>query len=334
MKLSKEVKIGLLLLIAIGLFIFGFNYLKGRNIFNPQAKYYAIYEHIDGLVEANPVQVNGYSIGQVNKIQFEKGNTGRIVIEFTVNDDDFKVPSNSVAKIISSDLLGSKAVQVIIGDSKKILAPGDTLLSDIESSLGEAVNKQVLPLKNKAEKLMLSIDSVLAVIQYIFNEKSREDIKQSLESVNLAIKTLKKTALRVDTLVSEQRFRLSRISSNVESITGNLKNNNEKLTKIITNFSSISDSLAKANIASTLNNANIALKQTASITEKINKGEGTMGMLVNNDSLYRNLNSAARDLDLLLEDLREHPGRYVHISVFGKSDKADKKKKKSQPKSN
>ncbi len=333
MKLSKEVKIGLLLLVAIGLFIFGFNYLKGRNIFNPQAKYYAVYDHIDGLVEANPVQVNGFSIGQVNKIDFEEGNTGRIILEFTINKEEFMIPQNSVAKIISSDLLGSKAVQIVIGDSKTLLSPGDTLLSDIESSLGEAVNKQVLPLKNKAEKLMLSIDSVLAVVQYIFNEKSREDIKQSLESVNMAIKTLKKTALRVDTLVSEQRFRLSRISSNVESITGNLKNNNEKLTKIITNFSSISDSLAKANIATTINNANTALAQAASITEKINKGEGTMGMLVNNDSLYKNLNSAARDLDLLLEDLRLHPGRYVSISVFGRKDKSDKKSK-NQPTSN
>lgn len=333
MNLSKEVKIGLLLLAAIALFIFGFNYLKGRNIFNPQAKYYAVYDHIDGLVEANPVQVSGYSIGQVTKIDFEKGNTGRIMIEFSVNKGDFQIPDNSVAKIISSDLLGSKAVQIVIGNSTKMLAPGDTLLSDVESSLGEAVNKQVLPLKNKAEKLMLSIDSVLAVIQYIFNEKSREDIKQSLESVNLAIRTLKKTALRVDTLVSEQRFRLSRISANVESITGNLKNNNEKLSKIIANFSSISDSLAKANLATTINNANTALSQAASITEKINKGEGSMGMLVNNDSLYRNLNSAARDLDLLLEDLRLHPGRYVHISVFGKKDKSDKQKKK-QPTSN
>lgn len=325
MRFSKEVKIGLLLLAAIALFIFGFNFLKGRNIFYPQDKYYAVYDHIDGLVQGNPVQVNGYAIGQVNKIELEKGNTGRIIVEFRVSKSDFEIPENSVAKIVG-DLLGSKTVQIIPGNSKVYLESGDTLLSDIETSIGESVNRTVLPLKIKAEKMMSSIDSVLTVIQYIFNEKSREDIKQSIESINVAIRTLRKTALRVDTLVSEQRFRLSRISSNVESITLNLKNNNEKLSKIVTNFASISDSLAKANIASTLNNANMALKQTASITEKINKGEGSMGMLVNNDSLYRNLNSAARDLDLLLEDLKENPGRYVHISVFGKKDKKKKNK--------
>jgi phospholipid/cholesterol/gamma-HCH transport system substrate-binding protein len=328
-KVSREVKIGLLLLVAIALFIFGFNYLKGTNIFKPQKKYYAVYERIEGLVEANPVQINGYSIGQVNKIDLEKGNTGRIIIEFTVNKSDLPLPDNSVAKIVSSDLLGSKAVQIILGNSNKYLQSGDTLLSDVESTLGETVNKQVLPLKNKAEKLISSIDSVLAVIQYIFNEDSQEDIKQSLESVNSAIRTLKKTALRVDTLVNEQRFKLSRISTNIESITLNLKNNNDKLAKIFANLQSVTDSLAKANLTSTVNNANRALAQAAAITEKINKGEGTMGMLVNNDTLYKNLNSAARDLDLLLKDLKDHPSRYVQVSVFGKKEKKDKKSKNS-----
>lgn len=326
MKLSKEVKIGLLLLAAIALFIFGFNFLKGRNIFNPQGKYYAVYDRIEGLVAANPVQINGFSVGQVNKIELEKGNTGRIIVEFTINNSDLQIPDSSIAKIISSDLLGSKALQLVLSNSKTYMQSGDTLLSEVEASLGDEVNKQVLPLKNKAEKLMLSIDSVLTVIQYIFNPESREDIKASLDNVSQAILTLKRTSLRLDTLMSEQRFRLSRISSNIESITNNLKNNNEKISIILANFASISDSLAKANVASTINNANLTLRQTAAITEKINKGEGSLGMLVNNDSLYKNLNSAARDLDLLLADLREHPGRYVHISVFGRKDKTKKKK--------
>lgn len=326
MKVTPEVKIGLVVTAAIALLIFGFNFLKGRNIFSSQDTYYAIYDRIDGLVESNPVQINGYTVGQVKNISMLQDNTGRIVVEFVVKEDDIKIPKNSVAKVISSDLLGSKAIQLKLGRSKEYVKEGDTLISGVQASLTDEVNKQVLPLKNKVETLMSSLDSVLDVVQYIFNEKSSNDIKQSFESINQAIRTLKKTALRVDTLVIEQKDRLARITSNVESITTNFRNNNDKLTKIMANFSSISDSVAKANLTATINNANRTLKQTALITEKINKGEGSLGLLVNNDSLYNNLNSASRNLDLLLEDLRRNPKRYVHFSVFSGSDKQKTKK--------
>jgi len=328
-KISKEVRIGVIVTLAIALLIFGFNFLKGKNVFFEQVKYYAVYDRVEGLVESNPVQINGYSVGHVDKISFLPDNSGRIVVRFVIKEEEFQIPRNTVARVVSSDLLGSKAVQLILGKSQQFHEPGDTLISGIQASLTEEVNKQVAPIKVKAEKLISSLDSVLAVIQYIFNEESTENIKESFESINTAIRTLKKTALRVDTLVIEQRTRLARISSNVEAITSNFRSNNEKLNKIITNFASISDSMAKANFAATIANANRALTQTASITEKINRGEGSLGLLVNNDSLYNNLNAASRDLDLLLEDVRLHPKRYVSISVFGRKDKPIKEKSPS-----
>lgn len=321
MKLSAEVKTGIIVTAAICLLIFGFNFLKGRNIFHSQSNYFAVYDRIDGLVEANPVQINGYTVGQVKNIQMMPDNSGRILVEFVVKEDDVKIPKHTIARVISSDLLGSKAIQLLLSNSVEYTQPGDTLISGIQMSLTDEVNKQVLPLKNKVETLMASIDSVLDVVQYIFNEKSSNDIKQSFESLSQSIIILKRTALRVDTLVGEQRGRLNKITEHVESITGNLRNNNEKLSKIITNFSAISDSMAKANVAQTINNANKSLQHTADIMDKISRGEGSMGMLVNNDSLYKNLAAASKDLDLLLEDMRLRPKRYVHFSIFGRKEK-------------
>lgn len=321
MNISRETKIGLLVASSIGLLVFGFNFLKGKNIFFKRDKYYAVYEKIDGLVESNPVQINGFTVGQVRDIYFHPDNSGRIIVSFVMKDTEFKIPKNTIARVISADFLGSKAIQLVLGNSQQYYQDGDTLIAGIQASLTEEVNKQVLPLKNKAEKLIGSIDSVLAVVQYIFNEESTQNIKNSFESINDAITTLKKTSIRIDTLVSEQRVKFLRISSNLESITNNVRNNNEKITKVINNFSSLSDTLLKANIASTISNTNKTLTQVADITEKINKGEGTLGLLLNNDSLYNNLNSASKDLDLLLEDMRVNPSRYVHFSVFGRKEK-------------
>ncbi len=321
MKLSKEVKIGLTLVAAIMALIFGFNFLKGKNLFTNRTHYYALYDNIDGLAESNPVVINGFVVGQVDKIYFHPTRYGKIVVDIAMKDNDISIPRNSVAKIFSDGVLGSKGLKLMLGDTIVLAVHGDTLNSALESGLKEEVNKQILPLKAKAENLIASIDSLIVIVRTVFNDEAQGNIHESFETITQSVKIFKQTANRLDSLVAEQRGRLSRISANIESITQNLKTNNEKITNILTNFSSISDSVAKANIREAINNSSIAMKQTAEIMEKINSGKGTMGMLVNNDSLYNNLEAASRDLDKLLEDLRLHPNRYVHVSVFGKKDK-------------
>lgn len=321
MKLSKEAKTGILGTVAIALFIFGFNFLKGTNIFSTQRHFFAVYNSIEGLVEANSVVVNGYKIGIVKTISLKPDNSGKIVVEFSVTDNSINIPQNSVAKIISSDLLGTKAIQIIFANDKGMIQDGDTLKSDIEEDLKSAVDKRIAPLQKKAESLISSVDSVMIVVQSVFNESARQNLKNSFESIQNSLQTFERTSKRLDTLVASEKNKLSVILSKVESISSNLAANNEKLTNIINNFSSISDSLAKANITSTVNNANTALSQASQIMEKINKGEGSMGMLVNNKSLYNKLDSASANLDRLFIDMKEHPRRYVHFSVFGKKDK-------------
>ncbi|MES2395275.1 MAG: MlaD family protein [Bacteroidota bacterium] len=320
MKISKEVRVGIVTVIAIGFFIYGFNYLKGRDLFSTQRKFYAVYNDIDGLVEANPLMINGYKVGLVGKIKLTQDTTSHIIITLLL-DDEVLIPKNSIAKVISSDILGSKAVQLILGSGNEYAVDGDTLKSAQEDNLKQSVNKTIAPLQKKAEGLIASIDSVMVVVQQVFNESTRQNLAKSFESIKLAISSLETTSYRLDTMVIGEKMKISSILTKVNVLATTLAGNSDKLSNLINNFSNISDSLAKSNLMSTINNADKAMSQVSGIMNKINRGEGTMGMLINNDSLYRKLDKSAADLDKLLLDLRINPKRYVHISVFGSKDK-------------
>lgn len=326
MKISKEVRIGLVVTIGIAMLIYGFNFLKGKSLFSEQQDFYAVYSHVDGLIEANTVQINGLRVGRVNTIKLHPDFPGKIVVSFSINNNyDIQIPDNSIAKIISSDLMGTRAIQILLGNSKQYTKQGDTLTSEIQASLSDEVNAQVRPLKEKAENLILSIDSVMSVVQAVFNQSARDNLTRSFESIKLSLETFQKTSLRMDTLVASEKEKLGVIFSKIESISSNIANSNEKLTNVINNFSDISDSLAQANIRSAIENTNIALRQASEIMDKINKGEGSLGMLVNDKGLYQHLDSAATNVNNLVNDLNSHPKRYVHFSIFGKKDKDLKK---------
>jgi phospholipid/cholesterol/gamma-HCH transport system substrate-binding protein len=330
LKIKREVKVGVLVVFSLAFLYWGMNFLKGRNFFNKSRVFYAVYDQVNGLTESNEVLVNGYKIGIVSQIKFIDSK-GRMCVKILV-ENELDIPKNSVARIYSSNLMGSKAIEILLGNSKELAVNGDTLTSKMALTVSEEVSVQMLPLKLKAEDLMLSIDSVLSVIQYVFNEDTRENLKKSFESIKITIQNLESTSYNIDTLVASQRSRLSMIFSNVESITSNIKNNNSKLSNIITNFSALSDTLSKAKVATTINNANKALKDVSEITQKINSGQGSLGLLLNNDSVYNNLDNSSKQLSLLLEDMRLNPSRYVSFSVFGKNPNKAKSKPASSNK--
>jgi phospholipid/cholesterol/gamma-HCH transport system substrate-binding protein len=321
LKLTKEIKTGLYALLALGMVIWGFNFLKGRNIFVGRTHFYAVYDNINGILPNSPVLINGMRVGQVKEIDFATDKSGKIILHIILNNNQLPIPKNTVAQIYSLDMLGAKGVQLLLGNSTEMTVTGDTLLSSVDSGITEEISKQLLPIKSKAENLIVSIDSMVASTRIIFDSKSQNNIRNTIERLN-------NTVASIDNLMAEERDRISAITKNIESITTNIKKNNDKLANIIKNLNSISDSLAKAQVASTINNVDRTMRETALIMEKINKGQGSLGLLVNNDSLYNNLSSASRDLDKLLEDMRLNPKRYVHFSVFGNKEKSEKKKKK------
>ncbi|MGZ3866498.1 MAG: MlaD family protein [Bacteroidia bacterium] len=320
MKISKEVKTGILVVVAIALFVYGFNILRGTDIFKKRFTLYALYNKADGVIEANPVLINGYKVGQVYKLDLVKrGDQYKVLLTFLMYEK-VSIPKGSLAKITSSDLLGSKAVEITFSDNKQFVADGDTLLPDVEDDLKTSVDKRIAPLQKKAENLISSIDSVMQVVQQVLNANVRQNLISSFESIKNTIVYLQHTALNLDTLTSTQKSKIVHILDKVQSITSNVEKSNDKLTNIISNFSNISDSLAKADLKKTIEQTNAAMSQANDVLTQINSGKGTVGKLIKNDSIYNNLNKASEDLDKLLKDLRINPERYMHISVFGRKD--------------
>lgn len=316
MKVKREVKIAALFIIALVAFIWGFNYLKGKNLIFKRLTLYAIYDEVGGLSSANPVFLNGLKVGQVNNVYFVGGGSTRIVAKIMI-DEDVPIPVNSIARIVSSDLMGSKAINLDLGDSPILVQPNDTLISDVQASLQEEVNRQVLPIKNKAEELLSSLDTLVTAIQAVFDDEARRNIGQSFESIRATIRSLELTSYTIDTMIQSERSRLAHILENVEAISTNLRDNNEAITTTMQNLASISDSLAASNIKQTFDHLEGSMLQLSSILEKIDDGEGSLGMLINDTKVYEELESASRELNQLLEDMKLNPGRYVHFSIFG-----------------
>lgn len=321
MKITKEFKIGLVVVCAIAAFIWGISFLKGANVFSQKSYLYAIYPKIENLIPANPVQIRGFKIGQVSKISLiQKGGETQVLVQMVITEDA-DIPKNSIARAISSDLLGTKAIDIAIGNGKDLVKDGDTLVAETEQGLKESFNKQLAPIQAKAENLLGSMDTVMNTLSLLLSTKNRDNIDKSFESVRNALKSLEQTAFKLDALMASEKEKLSAILGNLSAITNNLHQNEKKIDNILSNFSTLSDSLAKSELKSAITNADKTLKEMNELLARINAGQGTLGKLAKNDSLYNNLNKSSEDLDKLLQDLRKNPKRYVHFSIFGKKDK-------------
>lgn len=313
MKFSNEAKVGILVTAALAALLWGLNYLKGKDVFSSDKKLFAVYDNVDGLVKSNPVVMNGFRIGIINSIDFMPDRSGRLVVTLLINKDVF-ISNDAKAIIYSSDLLGQKGLRVDLGVEQNPAANGDTLQAELQTSLTQKLGKEIGPLKNKTEDLIVSIDSVVSMLHSLFDTQTKNNLRSSISHLNSSLSSL-------DNMVSTDKGKLNVMLTNLESITTNIKNNNKQINSILNNLSQVSDSLAKANFASAINNADKVLAQSAAVFEKINKGEGSMGMMVNDQQLYNNLNTSAKSLDDLMKDLKANPKRYVHFSVFGKSAK-------------
>lgn len=309
MKISRELKIGIVAIVAIAFLIWGVNFLKGINIFKSSVVYYSTYESIDGLIESGLIYLRGYKIGNVSKIKFDSQGTGKIIVEYTIKEK-VNIPKNSVFEIYSGSLVsGTKDIRLLLAEGDSIYQPGDTVPGRLDLGMASLIN----PVKDQALQTIAKIDTILTSLNMLLSENNLAEFKKALAHIENITESLDKS------LASGGSLNMS--FDNLASITDNLKKSNAELKIIMINFANVSDSLAKSEIKSTINNANSTLASTSLILDKVDKGEGTLGLLVNNDSLYNNLKNVSASLDLLLNDLREHPKRFVHFSLFGKKEK-------------
>ncbi len=313
--ITKEAKIGFFVAACLFAMFWGINFLKGKNIFSPNNVYYAVFTSIDGLENTNDVLINGFKVGLVKSIEFKDIRSGKFLVTLLIGKK-YEIPRKTVAKLISSDIMGGKAIKLEVSPDTEYYQPGDTLPSAIEVGLIDQLGHQMVPVKQKAEKLMVDLDSSLKVFTEVFNESNREQLNQGIVNLNKSLYHLSQSTAVLDTMLNTPKGSLRNIFTNVESISNNLKRNNKELTNIIQNFSSVSDSLAKVNIVQTMAKLDASLKDLNAILLKVNSGEGTLGSLVNNDTLYNNLESASKGLDLLLKDIKNNPKRYVNFSII------------------
>jgi phospholipid/cholesterol/gamma-HCH transport system substrate-binding protein len=315
LKISKEFTIGILFVLATIILVWGFNFLKNRELFSKEKILFAVYRNVDGLEPSGPIFIHGVKVGQVKKVYFDPSMNGDIIVELMFTQH-FPIPDNSVARIFSVDLMGSKAINIVLGTSPEIAIEGDTLLTDVEASLKDAVNAQIAPLKVKAEELLSSIDTMVVAIQGVFNKDIREDLTASIKSIRNTMQNLESTTQNLDTLVYTQSGRLSGIIYNIDMITSNLRNNSQEINRILDNFATISDTLAQADIAGIARNLNNTVTSISTVLNKLDRGEGTLGKLLNDEKLYLELEKSASELNRLIEDIRVNPKRYVRVSVF------------------
>jgi len=304
--------------VLLALAFWGVNYLKQNDVFNERRTYYAVYNTVDGLTKDRLVFIHGLQVGRVTEVRFAGDGSGRITVAFQM-DDPFPITKTTTAKIVSQDLLGTKAIDLILSDDGTTAVSGDTLPSAIELNLTDEVNKQVAPIKQKAEQLIGSIDTVMLYVQSLLNENTRDNISSTFASINRSFETLENTVTLFDRILSDNEEAIGGTMSNLESITANLKKNNEHLAGILKNTEQLTDSLANMQLASTVNALETTVEGLNVIMDRVNSGEGSLGKMIQDPAVYDNLNAATRELEELLYDIKINPSRYVRVSVFGGS---------------
>ncbi len=313
---KQLITIGLIFIITIIAFIWGFNFLKGRSIFKKQYKYYAVYANISGLTEGADVTISGRKIGQVYNIKFTNGKTPKLVVEIIL-EHNIKIPKNSIAEIYSLDFMGTKGIRIIYDTtSTDYYNIGDTLKSSIEKDLMQEVNEQLLPLKRRTEQILSSFDSVLTIIQAIFNKNTQNNLYSSFNDISLTIKHIEHTTYVLDTLLSKPSGRINKTISALAALSQLLQKNKDTLQLIFNNLQVISDSLKNSNIPLLITNTQKTMQKLNDILTKINNGKGDLGKFVNNDSLYNALTKISNNLNIILEDFKLNPKHYLNISFI------------------
>ena len=305
--MNKEIRTGIIAIFTIVVLIYGINYLKGLNILDKNRIFHAKYDNIDGLLKGSVISLNGFNVGIVSNISLQSDNL--LLVSVKINED-FDVPANSILKISNQDLMGTKGISVILGNSDLLAKNNDTLIAEIENSLQDEVNKQILPLKNKAEGLISSVDSLMVIFTSVLNTDARKNLASSFKNLDETFILMSESMKELNKLVVTNEKNISNSIKNFESITGNISDNNESIENILKKMSSISDSVSSKDIGEIIKNLN-------NITNKISVGQGNLGLLNSDDQLYRNIEKTTNDISILVEEIKKDPKKYFNFSVLG-----------------
>ena len=315
MKLSKEAKIGTLVLFAIVIFFAGFYFLKGSNVFSSEYQYYADYNSVQGLTASAAVQIKGVNVGKVTDIELKDDGKVRVTLSIAKAT---RIPSGSIAELISLDLLGTKAVRLNLGSSPQMAKNKEVLPASVETGIIDNISSEISPLVKDVRAVVATLDSVLLGIHGILNDETRENLHSSVASLDVTMKNFADLSKKLNA----ESDQLASVIRNANSITTNIKDNNEHISNVIKNAETTTDHLAKAPIEQTVKDLQAMASQLNGIAEKINRGEGSLGMAVNDKQLYSEINNTLAGLKSLMADIEAHPSRYINVTIFGRKQKA------------
>ena len=292
-KISKEFQIGVLVIVTIAITFFGINYLKGINIFNPTNYYYLKYDRINGLVETNPVNVKGYKVGLVQEIIYDYENPNKDIIVVLQLDEELRIPVGTKAALVSG-LMGGATIELMLNESSSYYERGDTIPGYIDDGIMTALTSEVMP---RIQTIIPQLDSLIVSLNEIAENKT---IESSLANINEMTGNLKKASVGINRIVDKD---VPELCTNMNSL--------------LSDFSKVSGNLSKVDFDKTVTQLNTTLSGVQTMVDRVNRGEGTLGLLMKDPGLYNNLNTTVSSANELLVDLKANPKRYVHFSVFG-----------------
>jgi phospholipid/cholesterol/gamma-HCH transport system substrate-binding protein len=309
-KITNEVKVGAVALLTIIVFVWLFNFLKGKDLLTRTKHYYVVYNKINGLAESSPVEINGFKVGVVQSIQFINDGSGRLVAKLSV-EKNFSLPKNTIAEITTATFIAGMKIQFIFGEGPGFYSKGDTIPGRLAVSILTRFESEFTPILEKVSKMIVVLDSAISSVNDILIPTFIKNMQESMANIN-------STTKNVDEIILSNQIRLKATLANISKFSQMLADNSGKIGNTIANLETITDTLATDSLYKSLANLKSTLERTSLLMENLNTGKGTAGQLFTNDTLYQNMTNSLESLNLLLRDIKANPKKYVHFSIFGK----------------
>lgn len=306
--MKTEIKIGIVGFGILLLLFLGIKFLKGIDVFQKETTYYVFYDNVSGMYEGNYIYLNGMKVGYVKDIEAMGERAEKFLVTVAV-DSKIKITDDSKMVFFSADILGSKAMKIELGNSNRILENKDTIMGGVELGMLDKLGSSIAPMAQ-------NLDSILFATKNILNQQTQNNLQHTFANLEATSERLSSISGQFDNLMKNEKEKIGKIISNTESITSNLKNNNDELNNIISKIGQITDTVAQAQLGSTILQTTQTLEKLNNVLGVIEKGKGNIGLLINDEGLYKSLDESAKKLDALIEDIKANPKKYINVSVF------------------
>ncbi|MCQ2272882.1 MAG: MlaD family protein [Bacteroidales bacterium] len=307
---KSKLKVGIFCIVAVIVFYLGACFFKGVSAFGKKTYYYAVFENTGGLQASNAVMLNGYKIGQVTNVTMLSDNPVRLCAELMITEP-VNIPKDSKVQVAPKDLLGGTVINILMGTDTKFLREKDTMATFVVPAMTDGIDE----MKTKINSILVSVDTIaLSLKDVLSSEGGAQDLKGTLAN-------LEQTTANLTYILAANKDKVGKLVTNLEAFSNTLQAASPELESIVSNLDNISDSLAQANVKQLVNDASKAVGDIQLMVDKMQRGEGTLGQIVNNDTLYTNLEKSLDSFNALLVDLKANPKKYINVTVFGKKEK-------------